>query len=313
MCSMPKKPFIETQHAEESEATADIPKSLDASKPTEEVVYQPNTAAIEKGYLRPNKESVLVRSCPISSIHLESAPGSDTFRFLKPDVDPENSRLCKDLQHPTNESQTQRVPELHSASRVTKSQNKKNPMVLTFKGTESSPSVFLGHHTIDPSLFIEKAESDLESIPDDEITSISGDDDELVDSEKELSVADEVEADKVLDKILTEINTEDTTTLVFVTPSTDVSYVSNSKSHVLPMVNIQELAARALWKKKKNSSSDLSGHLLKRMYLFTTHVHNLGKFLPSQFADKMDSVVPRMVVDALKERLSELLTNYLKN
>ncbi|GJT00107.1 reverse transcriptase domain, reverse transcriptase zinc-binding domain protein [Tanacetum coccineum] len=91
--SKSKKIAAETQHAEESWATTDIPKSLDASKPAEEVASQPETAVIEK-----------------------SAPGSDTFRFLTPDVDPENSRLCKDLQHPAHESQTLRVPELHLAS-----------------------------------------------------------------------------------------------------------------------------------------------------------------------------------------------------
>ncbi|GKA46835.1 ribonuclease H-like domain-containing protein [Tanacetum coccineum] len=52
-----------------------------------------------------------------------------------------------------------------------------------------------------------QAEYDVESMPDDEILSISKDDEELDDSDKELIVADEVVADTVLDEILTEINT----------------------------------------------------------------------------------------------------------
>ncbi|GJT32733.1 hypothetical protein Tco_0923152, partial [Tanacetum coccineum] len=106
----------------------------------------------DKGYPRPNRESQLALPYLISSVHHESAPGSNTLRFITPDVDLENSRLCKDLQHLAYESQIQRVLEPHSVSMVTESQNKKNPKVLTFEGIESSPSVFLGQHTRDPSL-----------------------------------------------------------------------------------------------------------------------------------------------------------------
>ncbi|GKE82421.1 hypothetical protein Tco_1552421 [Tanacetum coccineum] len=61
-------------------------------------------------------------------------------------------KICKDLQHPVHESQTLRVPELHIAYGVTESQNKRVPTVLTFEGTELSPSVFLRQRTGDPSL-----------------------------------------------------------------------------------------------------------------------------------------------------------------
>ncbi|GJR52041.1 hypothetical protein Tco_1402562 [Tanacetum coccineum] len=43
-----KKTITETQHDEESRATAQITKGLDASNPAEEVANQPETASIEK-------------------------------------------------------------------------------------------------------------------------------------------------------------------------------------------------------------------------------------------------------------------------
>ncbi|GKA99328.1 hypothetical protein Tco_0827265 [Tanacetum coccineum] len=319
--AMPKKQVDETQHAEEPVAT-DITKSLDASKSVEE------ERVVKIRATRPNRDSVSARSCPISLVHLESAPGSDTLR----------------------------VPELHSAFGVTESQNKKNPKVLTFEGTESSPSVFLGQRTGDPSLHykftfstnhlmeelenikvaknvvkgqvvtdagiislgtvdldqvIEEAESDLESMPDDDIMSISRDDDEeLDDFDKEFSVADEVVVDTVIDEILIEINTEDTTTLVSVAPSTEVPSVSDSKpTIVFPMEDVQALAAKSLYA----PGSGPFDHLLRRMDFLAAHVHNMGKSHPKKFADKMDSVVPMMVVDAFEERLPEFLTNTLKN
>ncbi|GJV08746.1 hypothetical protein Tco_1346402 [Tanacetum coccineum] len=135
----PKKTIIKTHHIEKSGATADITKGLDTSKPVKEVANQPETTAIkkvsvlkfrgtasshsqtsqresgkDKGYPRPNIELVLAIPCPVSSVYPVSAPRSDTFRFLMPDVYLDNSRLCNDQQRPAHESQTIRVPEHHS-------------------------------------------------------------------------------------------------------------------------------------------------------------------------------------------------------
>nr|GEV48243.1 retrovirus-related Pol polyprotein from transposon TNT 1-94 [Tanacetum cinerariifolium] len=52
--------------------------------------------------------------------------GNDTLRFLIPDIDLENSRLCKDLQLHAYKSQILRVHELHSASEDTRSQLKES-------------------------------------------------------------------------------------------------------------------------------------------------------------------------------------------
>nr|GEU94293.1 hypothetical protein [Tanacetum cinerariifolium] len=84
------------------------------------------------------------------------------------------------------------------------------------------------------------------------------DEDELADSDKQLSATDEIEATNVIDEILTEINTKDTTTLVFIAPS-------------------------------------------------------MSKSLPDKFSNKIDSLVPRMVVDALEESLClEFVSAFVK-
>ncbi|GKC66487.1 hypothetical protein Tco_1099085 [Tanacetum coccineum] len=54
-----------------------------------------------------------------------------------------------DQQHPTLDNQTLRVLELHSAFRVTKSQNKKNLKVLTFEEADKSSLVSLGQRDED--------------------------------------------------------------------------------------------------------------------------------------------------------------------
>ncbi|GJX64702.1 hypothetical protein Tco_0299045 [Tanacetum coccineum] len=43
------------------------------------------------------------------------------------------------------------------------------------------------------------------------------------------------------------------------------------------------------------------------MDLLAAHIHNLDKSLPNSFTNKIDSHAPRMVANALEERLPELL------
>ncbi|GKB84164.1 hypothetical protein Tco_0956436, partial [Tanacetum coccineum] len=98
---------------------------------------------------------------------------------------------------------------------------------------------------------MEEADSNVESMPNDEILSISRDDDEGDDSDRELSVIDEVAADHVIDEILTEVNKEDIHTIVSTTPPKEVSYVSVSQSApVSSLGDVQALIAKALWEKK---------------------------------------------------------------
>ncbi|GKE54452.1 hypothetical protein Tco_1489608 [Tanacetum coccineum] len=142
-----------------------------------------------------------------------------------PDVDPENYRLCKDPQHLTLESQTLRVYEFNSASKVTKSQIKRVPKVLTFERTKLSPSVFLGQHISDLPLHYKftfsnnhlmqehKTKGD-ENEKEDPLAvdygirylgngeDNDGEDNDEDDSDKELYVADEVADDNILDELI---------------------------------------------------------------------------------------------------------------
>nr|GEY61818.1 hypothetical protein [Tanacetum cinerariifolium] len=273
--SKQNKIVAETQHVKELVATTDTTQSIEAFELTEEVANRPETTVVKKIRATPDpieSQSQHMHSYPISYVHHESVLGSDTLRFITPDVDLKNTRLCKDLQHPAHESQTLRVPELHSASRVTESQNKKNPKLLTFEGIESSPSVFLGQRTGDPSLHykftfltkhlmqehetlvdknlkdplatdygiqslrnvMEEAESNVESMSDDEILYIFGDDDEeFGDSENELYVVDEIVADNVIDELISKANTKDTHTIVFVASAQEEAACAHHEEHVM--------------------------------------------------------------------------------
>nr|GEW01761.1 hypothetical protein [Tanacetum cinerariifolium] len=186
---------------------------------------------------------------------------------------------------------------------------------------------------------IEDAEFDPESMPKDEIMSISRDDEEEADSDNELSIADEVKANKVLHEILIEIKIEHSTALVFAAPINEVSSMSDQNStFVFPMAGVQELDDKALLAKKNvprekpiNVQSlvarkrfkliqfssapklDSLGHLPRRMDFLVAHVHNLGQSMPTKFVDSMDSILPIMVVDPFEERLPELLSDTLKS
>ncbi|GJZ59503.1 hypothetical protein Tco_0615319 [Tanacetum coccineum] len=286
--SKSEKTVAATQHFEEPVATTNTTQSLDAFESAEELRSQPKTVDAKK-----------------------SEPGSDTLRFITPNVDPDNSRLCKDPQHPTHESQSLRVHEPHSASWVIASQNKRVPKVLTFEGTELSPSVFLGQRTGDPPLHykftfstnhlmhehktksveneeedplainfrikslgnvdldqimkdqqdadteitligsstfdqeIEEAESDVESIPGDEILSISGEDNDEDESDKELSVVDEVVANNIIDELITEANKRDTNVFTATTNEVSSEFVPQSTS-TSSLADVQALIAKAL-------------------------------------------------------------------
>nr|GEV37717.1 hypothetical protein [Tanacetum cinerariifolium] len=121
---------------------------------------------------------------------------------------------------------------------------------------------------------MEEVESDLEFMPNDEIMSISRDDDDLADSNKELSAADEIEVDDVIDEILNEINTEDTTTIFSTTPFTE----RRKNIPRMKPAHVQALGAMQRFKQiqiTRSHGSEPQVHLPQRMYFFVAHVHNL--------------------------------------
>nr|GEW22388.1 retrovirus-related Pol polyprotein from transposon TNT 1-94 [Tanacetum cinerariifolium] len=109
-----KKKATESHSDEAFEAIDEYLKSLDTSNLAKAVENQPKTVIIKKQ----------------ETMHQG---------FFKPDVDLPYSRSNKDQQHPTLEDQVLRVPKLFSASRVTESQNKNNPKVLT---SEEDPKTY---------------------------------------------------------------------------------------------------------------------------------------------------------------------------
>ncbi|GKG11367.1 hypothetical protein Tco_0342767 [Tanacetum coccineum] len=103
---------------------------------------------------------------------------------------------------------------------------------------------------------MEEADSDLESMFDDEVMSISGNEDEEADSDRELSVADEIGDDKVIDTLVRITNTEGTHTTIFVAfdPKVPSMYASSS-SPITFQEDVQAMIAKAIWEKKNDSPS----------------------------------------------------------
>ncbi|GKD91797.1 hypothetical protein Tco_1371634 [Tanacetum coccineum] len=91
--STSKKQVVETQRAEESVAIAYSTTSLEASGSAEELKNQPKPADANLRGIASNHTQIFL-----------GESGDDTLRFITPDVDPENSRLCKDP-HPAHESE----------------------------------------------------------------------------------------------------------------------------------------------------------------------------------------------------------------
>ncbi|GKB16885.1 hypothetical protein Tco_0850808, partial [Tanacetum coccineum] len=148
----------------------------------------------------------------------------------------------------------------------------------------------------------------------DEIMSISEDDKE-VESDKELSIADEAVANKVIDEMLTEINTWVSTSNAFAEHTTKALWAKKNVPRIKP-INVQALGTMKKFNQIQISSapkSDPLGHLPRRMDFLVAHVHNLGKSLPAKIFNLMDSVLLRIVVDALEERLLEFLFDTLKS
>ncbi|GKC68162.1 hypothetical protein Tco_1100760, partial [Tanacetum coccineum] len=177
---------------------------------------------------------------------------------------------------------------------------------------------FIGSSTYDQKK--EEADSDLKSMHNNEIMSIFGDDNEEADSGHELSTVDENVVDLILDELLNKENREDTNVSTATTnevSSKSVPYSVSSSS----LVDIQALIAKAVREKKniptikipnvqtmgamqrlkkiqitKAPRSGPVGHLPRRMDFLATHVHNLGLSLLDKLADKMDSVVPCLLI-----------------
>ncbi|GJT81241.1 hypothetical protein Tco_1055583 [Tanacetum coccineum] len=159
---------------------------------------------------------------------------------------------------------------------------------------------FIGSSSFDQEM--KEADSELESMPDDEVMSISGNEDEKDDSDKELSVADEIEADKVIDTLNSIANKKGIDTTIFAASDPTVSSMSTSSSvPITSQGGCSSTNCKSYMGEKEHPSKNDSSCLITWLSL------------PDKFANKMDSLVPRMLVDAFEERMHELLFDTLKN
>ncbi|GJW04354.1 hypothetical protein Tco_1563210 [Tanacetum coccineum] len=130
---------------------------------------------------------------------------------------------------------------------------------------------------------MQEVDSDLESMPDDEILFVSGFEeanDNDSENVKELSVVDEPTADNVIDELVDMANTQD--------------------------ANLNISAAKA-------TDSNPLGYLQADITSLTAQVNLLESSMSQQVGDKTDDSVPKIVVDAFEERIPELLSNTLKS
>ncbi|GJU79105.1 hypothetical protein Tco_1276175 [Tanacetum coccineum] len=199
---------------------------------------------------------------------------------------------------------------------------------------------FMGSSSFDQEM--EEANFDLESMLDDEIMSVSGNEavllctcfsanfidclylgtritkphcqflfTEKANLDGELSMADEIEVSSVYASSLSPTTSPGEVQALI---AKVVWEKKNIPQRTIP--HVQALGALQRYKAiqiKKALRSDPLGHFPRRIYFLITHVHNLGLSLPDKFADKMDSSVPRMVANAIHERMPELISDTLKN
>ncbi|GJS50163.1 hypothetical protein Tco_0600284 [Tanacetum coccineum] len=172
----------------------------------------------------------------------------------------------------------------------------------------------IGSSTFDQE--IEEAESDVDSMPGDEILSISREDNDEDESEKELSVVDEVVADNIIDELITEANKRDTNVSAASTNEVLSEFVPQS-TFTSSLADVQALIAKALEIQiTKALGSDPFSHLTRRVDFLAAQVHNLTKTFPDQFDDKMNSAtrsVSRIIFDALAQQFPDLLSATIKN
>ncbi|GJT73268.1 hypothetical protein Tco_1032554 [Tanacetum coccineum] len=325
-----KKPVAETQLAKVFVEISDSTHSLEASISTKEVEHLPEADAIEKVTIlnlgamqattlktslgessedpchpRPNRESLSTFNFSKFSVHPKSAPRNNAHGFLTHDADLVNYRLCKDLQYHAHKSQTVRA---------------------VFLGQRANDVDIRSPSSLSIDIDMEDVLSDQESVPNDESTSMSNGDDY---SDKVLSPQDEVVADKIIDEVVELNNTSSVEVMKKqkkdISVSTGhVSAASISKVpsisdpqpiHIPKMIDVQEhaakhikfeLAARDLSKLKHGSrDKHPSVHALATMKQLSLHTSLTS-------AQAFKSVLPRMIIDSLEEKLPEILYDTIR-
>ncbi|GKB34254.1 retrovirus-related pol polyprotein from transposon TNT 1-94, partial [Tanacetum coccineum] len=246
----PKKQVAGTQPADVPVATADTTKCLDASESAEEQGNQLKHADAEK-FMQIQEQIVEME---VKSYGLISM-GDVTFEHATDEYEKKQSDDVERSESPYD----------------TKSEIK---VVKRFQPTQTDDEdhiTFLGLVYEDMKTDLDKADSDLHLLPDDEVESVSGFEaaessaKEYVKagSKVELTQSEEASTDNLLDE----------------------------------MTNLNASA---------DKSSDPFGPLLAEFSYLSTKVANLESFLAQKMTVKLEEYMPRMVADAFKERMPKV-------
>ncbi|GKD37753.1 hypothetical protein Tco_1257960, partial [Tanacetum coccineum] len=263
-----KKKILSSTHPEQAEefvATADITKSLDASESTKEQGNQPKTADAEK---------VLVQNLveEEKDIGLHSL-GDVTFEQLMDEVEKQNKAAQEEPESPYDtESEIKFVKPFKVATSDINEHLADSEMIIN-----------MGSEAIDMNLGDFDADSDLHSMLDDDLRSLTGFETQISDEDDEVSFSDHLSKEDIYDNLY------------------DNLYAISDGDAALP-----------------NSSADVSalsdplGHLRRELTILSTKVNQLESSISNQVSKELKSSVPTLVTDALKDTLPSLLADALK-
>nr|GEV38097.1 putative reverse transcriptase domain-containing protein [Tanacetum cinerariifolium] len=154
------------------------------------------------------------------------------------------------------------------------------------------------------------ADSNLESMPNDDIESASGfeaddDEDDNFENKSELSKTNEAAADNMIS--LENLNEAAADNVIDELSKT----ASGFEAELVDMDSSQDANLNA--SDDKLSETDPLGHLQTPISSLTAKVNNLKSSLSQRVADKIKVSMPRIVADAFEDRIPTLLSNTLKN
>ncbi|GJS77696.1 retrovirus-related pol polyprotein from transposon TNT 1-94 [Tanacetum coccineum] len=257
--SSPPSQVANTQHAKVTVATADATQSLVASESAEEQVNQLKNVEAEK--VQEHNVEEEVKSSGLTTM------GDITF-----------DQLMDEYEKKKGASEVEYESPYDTESKV--------KFVKSFPITIISGSLFIvqlmmGDTTdlsLQDQLMEEKADSDLKSMPNDEVESIFGfvaaestnEENDTVETKVKLTQSEEDTADNILDEMT---------------------------------------APNAF----ANKPSDPLGPLQAKISSLTTKVEKLESSLAKKMDDKLEESVPRIVADVFEERIPELLADTLKS
>ncbi|GJU89719.1 hypothetical protein Tco_1302142 [Tanacetum coccineum] len=286
-----------------------------SSKPKTSKVVRESPLKEQVADTQPTKE-------PVTTVDTTQSLGNDTDRFIPPDVDPENSRLCQDyhiLEDPNKGIDSGIVSIGNVRLEDVSVNNEDNPFdteskIKVVKRFQPRPNdedqiTFLGpvydEMDTDPNMFTIKTISGSLSIVQKDV------DPNKVDSG--LVSMPEYDIELVDDFDVAGSETDDT-----IKSKPKVNMSKSEEASVDQLLDELDELARTKCSTldtfaDKNADSDPLGHLHKEISSLTSKAQHLGSFNTQQVAYKLEEYVPELVAEELKATLPEILTESLKN